>query len=98
MGLLSLLFGAVLRDEAERGKAAARQGAGGGYRHPIEDANKPPLDPNFEQIAGERCKTCKSTIVTKKDGKHCDACKKPIHHDCMARHASKCGAPTDPYR
>jgi hypothetical protein len=98
MGILRLLLGAVLDDERERSSAAARQSGPSQYRHPLEDTKKPPLDPQFQQIAGEKCRSCKDTIVAHKDGTRCEACGKALHHDCVARHAAKCAQAKAPYR
>jgi hypothetical protein len=98
MPIFGLLFRTILRAERERSGQAARQGEPTRERHPLEDAKKPPLDPNFAQIAGEKCRTCKSTIVTHKDGTRCEKCGKAIHHDCIPRHARKCSSATTPYR
>ena len=83
MGILGLLLGFALGRE----KAAHDEGRDA---RALEDSFRPDLDPNFELLAGRKCRSCKERIIVQKEGMRCHACARPLHVSCAKRHADKC--------
>ncbi len=95
LGFLLHLFRKGLEDDA----AAKRQSDPRSHdRHPLEEAKMRKREANFTQLAGERCRTCRRSIVIHDEGILCERCHKPIHRDCAARHLVACGTSPPPYR
>jgi hypothetical protein len=90
VGILSVLLGAVLRQE--QSQPDPHQGRA------LEDSFRKdkPRDP--EQLVGRKCRGCKDEIAIQKEAQRCPSCKKPIHRACLDGHVAACAAPPAPYR
>jgi hypothetical protein len=56
----------------------------------LEHRYKAPLDPHWDQGAGEKCAKCKERIVVNRDGARCPIRRAPLHIDRAGAHARKC--------
>lgn len=63
-----------------------------------DDRTRAPLDPNFEQLSGRKCRACKDSIIAQSDGMRCESCEKPVHRKCHDRHLPACVSAKTAYR
>ena len=90
VGLLAYLF--VRGIESSMAKTDAH------LRRHDDDRMRAPLDPNFEQLSGRKCRACKDSIIAQAEGMRCESCEKPVHRRCHDRHLPACASAKTAYR